>query len=415
MATHTAPALDVSAVRRQFPALHQEMNGHPLVYLDSAATAQRPQAVLDATLDYYRRDNANVHRGIYELARRSTERYEDARHSVARFLNAPDPAEVIWTRGTTEAINLVASSWGDANVREGDEIVLTIAEHHSNLVPWQMLAGRTGARLRFIGLGDDGRLALDDLDELLGPRTRLVAVGHISNALGMVNPVAEIARRAHAVDALVLVDGAQAAPHLLADVQATGADFYAVSGHKMGGPMGIGALWARRELLEAMPPWQGGGEMISRVEWEWSTWAEVPHKFEAGTPNVAGAVGMAAAIDFLESMDSQALAAHERALTEHGLEVLGGVSGLRIFGPQDATERVPVFSFEVEGIHPHDLATILDTDGIAIRAGHHCTQPLMRHLGVAATTRASCWIYSLPQELERLAEGLRHAKGIFGV
>ncbi|HUH12088.1 MAG TPA: cysteine desulfurase [Longimicrobiales bacterium] len=415
MATRTAPALDVAALRRQFPALHQEMSGHPLVYLDSAATAQRPEAVLDATVDYYRRDNANVHRGIYDLARRSTERYEDARRTVARFLNAPDAAEVIWTRGTTEAINLVAASWGDANVGEGDEIVLSVAEHHSNLVPWQLLARRKGARLRFIGLGDDGRLALSDLDELLGPRTKLVAVGHISNTLGMVNPVAEIARRAHAVGALVLVDGAQAAPHLMADVQAANADFYAVSAHKMGGPMGIGALWARRELLDAMPPWQGGGEMISRVEWEESTWAEVPHKFEAGTPNVAGAVAMAAMVDFLEALDGDALAAHERALTAHGLEVLGGVEGLRIFGPADAEERVPVFSFEVEGIHAHDLATILDTQGIAIRAGHHCTQPLMRHLGVAATTRASCWIYSLPEEMERLAEGLLQAKKIFGV
>lgn len=415
MATHTGPALDVAAVRRHFPALHQDMSGHPLVYLDSAATTQRPEAVLDATLDYYRRDNANVHRGIYDLARRSTERYEDARRTVARFLNAPDAAEIVWTRGTTEAINLVTSSWGDANVGEGDEIVLSIAEHHSNLVPWQLLAARTGARLRFIGLGDDGRLALEDLDELLGPRTRMVAVGHISNALGMVNPVAEIARRAHAVGAVVLVDGAQAAPHLLADVQAAGADFYAVSGHKMGGPMGIGALWARRDLLEAMPPWQGGGEMISRVEFEWSTWAEVPHKFEAGTPNVAGAVGMAAAADYLDGFDRDALAAHERALTRHGLEVLGSVPGLRIFGPADAAERAPVFSFDLEGIHPHDLATILDTLGVAIRAGHHCTQPLMRRLGVAATTRASCWIYTLPEELERLAEGLHHAKGIFGV
>lgn len=407
--------LDVASLRRQFPALDQQMSGHPLVYLDSAATAQRPQVVLDAIIDYYRRDNANVHRGIYDLARRSTERYEAARRTVAHFLNAPDPSEVVWVRGTTEAINLVAASWGGSNVGEGDEIVLTLAEHHSNLVPWQMLAARTGCKLRFIGFDDRGRLSLADLDSLLGPRTKLVSVGHISNTLGMVNPVAEIARRAREVGARVLVDGAQAGPHLAADVQASGADFYAISGHKMGGPMGIGALWARRELLERMPPWQGGGEMISLVDWDWSTWAEVPHKFEAGTPNVAGAVGMAAAADFLLDLDREAVAAHERALTRYGLDVLGGVGGVRIFGPSDEHARVPVFSFDVEGIHPHDLATILDAEGVAVRAGHHCTQPLMRHLGVPATTRASCWIYTRPEELDRLAEGLRHAKELFGL
>lgn len=405
--------LEPATVRAHFPALDQRVHGHPLIYLDSAATAQRPNAVLDAVRDFYERDNANVHRGLYELSRRATESFEAAREVVARFVGAAEPAEVVWTRGTTEAINLVALTWGWANLREGDEIVVTMLEHHSNLVPWQLVAQRTGAKLRRVDIDDEGRLRLDQLDELLGERTRLVAVGHVSNALGTINPVREIVERAKAVGAKVLVDGAQGAPHHKVDVQALGCDFYALSGHKMGAPMGIGALWARRELLEEMPPWQGGGEMIETVELEHSTWAAVPHKFEAGTPNVAGAVGMAAAAEYIESLGYDAIAAHERALVRYGLERLSAVEGLRLFGPEDPEERTAVFSFALEGVHPHDVATILDAEGIAVRAGHHCTQPLMRRLGVPATTRASCWVYNTTDELDRLAEGLEAARRIF--
>lgn len=415
MATTTIPGqLDLAAVRAEFPALDQRVHGYPLVYLDSAATAQRPRAVLDAIADFDRRDNANVHRGLYELSRRATDRFEAARSTVARFLGAADAAEIVWTRGTTEAINLVAMTWGLTNLRAGDEVVLTVLEHHSNIVPWQLVASRTGARLRYVDIDDEGRLRLDQLDRILADRPRLVAVGHASNALGTINPIREICERAHAAGALVLVDGAQGAAHCKVDVQALGCDFYVFSGHKLGGPMGIGALWARRELLEAMPPWQGGGEMIDVVELERSTWATVPHKFEAGTPNVSGAVGLAAAIEYLESLGADAVAAHERMLVEYGLERLAAVDGLRLFGPQAPEERTPVFSFALDGVHPHDVATILDAEGIAIRAGHHCAQPLMRRLGVPATTRASCFVYTTPEELDRLVEGLGAVRRIFG-
>ncbi|HEX6938646.1 MAG TPA: cysteine desulfurase [Longimicrobiales bacterium] len=413
MGVASPEVLDIAAVRAQFPALDQRVHGRPLAYLDSAASAQRPHAVLDALADFYARDNANVHRGLHELSRRATERYEAARRTMARFVGAADPAEVVWTRGTTESINLVAMTWGWANLREGDEVVLTLLEHHSNLVPWQIVAQRTGAKLRFVDIDDEGRIRLDQLDALLSERTRLIAVGHVSNALGTVNPVRAIVERAQAVGARVLVDGAQAAPHARIDVQALGCDFYALSGHKMGGPMGIGVLWARRELLESMPPYQGGGEMIDVVELERSTWAEVPHKFEAGTPNVAGAVGMAAAAEWLESLGRDRIAAHEQALIRYGLERLGAVEGLRLFGPADPAQRAAVFSFALDGVHPHDVATILDAEGIAVRAGHHCAQPLMRRLGVPATTRASCWVYTTTEELDRLAEALEAARRIF--
>jgi cysteine desulfurase/selenocysteine lyase len=409
-----APALDLAAVRADFPALDQKVHGHPLIYLDSAATTQRPRAVLDAVSDFYLADNANVHRGIHELSRRATDRYEAARARVAAFLGATDPAEVIWTRGTTEAINLVAMTWGWANLKEGDEVILTLLEHHSNIVPWQLVAERTGAKLRYVGIDDEGRLDLDELDTLLSERTKLVAVGHISNALGTINPVREIVERAHRVGALVVVDGAQGAAHTQVDVQALGCDFYAFSGHKLGAPMGIGVLWARRELLEAMPPYQGGGEMIDMVGPESSTWAALPHKFEAGTPNVGGAIGMAAALDYLEGLGAERIAAHEAELVRYGLDRLGAVEGLRFFGPLDPAERTAVFSFELDGVHPHDIATILDAEGIAIRAGHHCAQPLMRRLGVAATTRASCFVYTTTEEIDRLAEGLAGARKIFG-
>ncbi len=407
-------SLDGKAVRRQFPILTSYENGERLVYLDSAATAQRPERVIEAISRFYRSENANVHRGIYDLSRRATERFEAARTTLARFINAPSTEEIVWTRGTTEAINLVASSWGREHIGEGDEIVLTRLEHHSNIVPWQLLARRVGAVIRYLEIDDEGRLRLDQLDELLGERTKLVAFNHISNALGTINPVRELVERAHRVGATVLVDGAQGARHLAVDVQALGCDFYALSGHKMGGPMGIGALWARRELLEAMPPYQGGGEMIDEVHDDHSTWAAVPHKFEAGTPNVAGAVGHAAAVDFLTELGVDAVAAHERELVEHGLERLGAVDGLRMFGPTSPEERIAVFSFALEGVHPHDVATILDSVGVAVRAGHHCTQPLMRRLGVPATTRASCWVYSTRDDIDRLADGLDRAREIFG-
>jgi len=410
----TTAHLDVGTIRKDFPILDQEVNGHPLVYLDNGATTQKPRLVLDAIATYYERDNANVHRGMHELARRATDDYEAARVKVARFLNAADPSEIIWTRGTTEAINLVAGTWGLMNLQPGDEILLTVMEHHSNLIPWQLLAQRSGAVLRFLDVDDEGRLRLEQMAALLSRRTRLVAFNHVSNSLGTINPVADIAQLAHSVGARVLIDGAQAAPHLPIDVQALGVDFYCISGHKMGGPMGIGALWARKELLDEMPPYQGGGEMIDLVELDRSTYAKVPHKFEAGTPNVGGSVGMAAAVDYIEGIGHDAIAAHERTLVDYGLEMLPAIEGLRVFGPKHAAERVAVFSFAVDGIHPHDLATILDAEGIAIRAGHHCTQPLMRRLCVPATARASCWIYTTTDDLDRLAEGVRRAQKIFG-
>lgn len=410
---NSGSSFDPEAVRERFSILRPSAGAPRLVYLDSAATAQRPEEVIDAVSSFYRNDNANVHRGIYDLSRRATERFEDARTALARFLNAPSPTEIVWTRGTTEAINLVASTWGQEHVGEGYEILLTRLEHHSNLVPWQLLAQRTGAAIRYVDIDDEGRLELDDYDRLLSERTRIVAVNHVSNALGTINPIAQIVERAQAVGARVLVDGAQGAPHIPVDVQALGCDFYALSGHKMGGPMGIGALWARTELLESMPPYQGGGEMIDEVHDDYSTWAALPHKFEAGTPNVAGAVGMAAAAAFLEGLGPSDVASHERRLVEHGLERLGRVDGLRLFGPSTPEDRVAVFSFALEGVHPHDVATILDAEGIAVRAGHHCTQPLMRCLGVPATTRASCWVYSTTEDLDRLADGLAKASAIF--
>ena len=409
MTPTTAVSLDPVALRTCFPLL---ANDPTLAYLDSAATTQKPDIVIDTEADFYRRDNANVHRGLYDLARRATERYEAARETVARFLNAP-AREVIWTRGTTEALNLVATAWGGANLRPGDEIVLSVMEHHSNLVSWQLAAGRTGARLRFIDLDDEGMLRMDQYRSLLTDRTKIVAIGHVSNALGTIHPIREIADLAHAVGAIVVVDGAQGAPHLPVDVQALGCDFYACSGHKMCGPMGIGSLWGRSELLDAMPPYHGGGEMIDVVELEGSTWAELPHKFEAGTPNGAGAVGMAAAVDFLAAIGPDAIAAHEQDLIRYGLDRLRRVHGLRLFGPSNPEHRTSVFSFTLEGVHPHDIATILDAENIAVRAGHHCAQPLMRRLGVPATTRASLYIYNDVSEIDRLADGLDRARRMF--
>jgi cysteine desulfurase / selenocysteine lyase len=413
--SHASTTLDVQTLRAQFPILSERVNGEPLVYLDSAATSQKPQSVIDAVSHFYRHDNANVHRGLYELSRRATERYEGARETVAKFLNARSQREVIWVRGTTEGINLVAWTWGWQNIGKGDEIILTMLEHHSNLVPWQLLAQRVGARLRFLDIDEEGRISLEQLGSLLNERTKLVALNHISNALGTINPIAEVCRIAHAAGALVLVDGAQAAPHIPIDVQALDCDFYAISGHKMCGPMGIGALWARRELLEEMPPWHGGGEMIDIVHLERSTYAKVPHKFEAGTPDAAGAVGMAAAVEYLQGIGFDTIAGHEQELVRYGMERLAEVPGLRLFGPRDPEERIAVFSFELQGVHPHDIATVLDAQGVAVRAGHHCAQPLMRRLGVPATTRASCFLYTLPSDLDRMISGLDAARSLFGI
>ncbi|HEX8274096.1 MAG TPA: cysteine desulfurase [Longimicrobiaceae bacterium] len=414
LAVPAATVFDVERVRAEFPILDQEVNGHPLVYLDNAASTQKPRAVIDAVAGHYLRDNANVHRGLHELSNRSTEAYEDARVRVARFFGVADAAELIWTRGTTEALNLVAWAWGTANLKAGDEILLSVLEHHSNLVPWQLLAGRTGARLRFLDIDDQGRLELSALDDLLTERTRLVSVGHVSNALGTVNPVREIADRARAVGALTVVDGAQSAPHLPVDVPSLGADFYAFSGHKMCGPTGMGGLWGRREVLEAMPPFLGGGDMIDVVELEGSTWAPLPNKFEAGTPHVAGAVGMGAAVDFLAGVGREAILAHERALLAYALERMAGVPDLRVYGPRDLAERSGVVSFTLADVHPHDLATILDARGVAIRAGHHCAQPLMRRLGVSSTARASFYLYNTTADVDRLIDALHHARALFG-
>ncbi|MEX2528266.1 MAG: cysteine desulfurase [Gemmatimonadota bacterium] len=409
------PVQDLAARwRDHYPALQQEVNGHPLTYLDNAATTQKPQVVLDALLSYYRNDNANVHRGIHELSRRATEGFEGARSTVATFLDAPSAREIIFTRGTTEAINLVASSWGNANVMEGDEIVLSVLEHHSNLVPWQLLAARTGARLRYLELDEEGRLRLDMLPELLNERTRMVAVNHVSNSLGTLNPVAEIARAAHEVGALILVDGAQAVPHLSVDVQALGCDFYAFSGHKVGGPTGIGALWGREALLDAMPPYQGGGEMISVVERQESSWAKLPHKFEAGTPHIAGAIALAAALDFTRMVGPDEILAHEQALVAYAMEGMAQLDGMTVYGPRSPQERSGVISFNLGDAHPHDVSTILDSRGVAIRAGHHCCQLVMRHLGVAATSRASFYLYNTREDVDRLLQGLEQVQSIFG-
>jgi cysteine desulfurase/selenocysteine lyase len=355
-----------------------------------------------------------VHRGLYDLSRRATEAYEHARARIARFINAPAAEEVIWVRGATEGINLVAHSWGGANLKRGDEIVLSVLEHHSNIVPWQLIAERTGAVVRFVDIDDEGRIRLDELGDMLAAgNVRVVSVGHVSNAIGTIHPVREIARLAHDAGALLVVDGAQGAPHLKVDVQTLGCDFYALSGHKMCGPMGIGALWGRRELLDAMPPYMGGGEMIDYVGTDGSTFKRAPHRFEAGTPNVGGAIGLAAAADFLDGVGHDALWSHEQELTRHGLERLGATAGVTVFGPHQAAERTAVFSFALEGVHPHDVATIVDAEGVAVRAGHHCCQPLMRRLGVAATTRASCYLYNTTDEIDALVEALERARAVF--
>ncbi len=400
-------------IRGDFPLLHQTMNGKPLVYLDSAATSQKPHVVLDALMHYYQEYNANVHRGIYRIAEEATARYEASRAKLAAFVGAARPEEVVFTRGTTEAINLVAATWGRANVGVGDEIVLTEMEHHSNIVPWQLLAAERGARLRYIPITDEGRLDLAVLDRLLTDRTRLVSVTHQSNVLGTVNPIRLIADRVHAAGAFILVDGAQSVPHQAVNVQALGADFMAFSGHKMLGPTGSGALWARYELLDAMPPYHGGGEMIMRVDLDRSTYKDPPHKFEAGTPNIADSIVLGVAVDYLRGIGLDAIAAHERDLTTYALRRLREVPGLRILGPQVAVDRGGAMAFTMDVVHPHDIAQVLDQEGIAVRAGHHCAQPLHRRYDIAASARASLHLYNTREDIDALIEGLHTVHRLF--
>jgi cysteine desulfurase/selenocysteine lyase len=404
--------LDAARLRADFPLLQQREHGHPLVYLDNAATTQKPEAVLQAIVDYYRTTNANVHRGAYSLAIRATEAYEAARARVAGFVNAWAPESVVFTRGTTEALNLVAGAYGRANVGAGDTIVVTALDHHSNLVPWQLLCQEQGAALRMVEITEEGRIDLSDYGRALERRPKIVAFPYVSNALGTVNPVAQLATLAHAAGAVVVVDGAQSTPHLKVDVQALDCEFYALSGHKMLGPMGSGALVAKPELLEAMPPYHGGGEMISRVWDDHSSYNKIPHKFEAGTPNVEAAVGLAAAIDYLEGVGLERIAEHEQALAAAAIDRLTEIEGVTVYGPRG--HRAGVVSFTYGDIHPHDIATILDQDGICIRAGHHCAQPLMRRLNVAATARASFYLYNGLDDVDALADALVKAGALFG-
>ena len=409
----TTATFDPVTMRREFPTLEQSINGRPLVYLDNAATSQKPRVVLDALQAYYENDNSNVHRGIHELSRRATVAYEESRAKVAGWVGAAEPSEIIWTRGTTEAINLVSTAWGLDNVGEGDEILISVLEHHSNIIPWQLLARRTGAVIKYIELDQQGRWILDELPQLLTDRTKIVAISHVSNALGTVNPVKRVAAAAHAVGALVLVDGAQGAVHMKVDVQDLGVDCYAFSGHKMCGPTGIGVLWARRDLLDSMEPYQGGGEMIHFVGRDESSWATVPHKFEAGTPNIAGAIGMGAAIDFLSGVGMDAIARHEHELLGYALERMSALDGIRIYGPQSPDEHSALISFTLGDAHPHDISTILDSEGIAVRAGHHCAQLAMQHFGISATARASIYLYNTESDIDRLIEGLEQVQSIF--
>jgi cysteine desulfurase/selenocysteine lyase len=410
--TPTTP-LDLARVRADFPILQREVNGHRLVYLDSAASSQKPRQVIDALVDYYTSVNANVHRGVHTLSVEATDLYEAARERMGRFVGVEDPMEVVFVRNTTEALNLVAVCWGREYLKPGDEIVATLLEHHSNLVPWQRVAQETGARIRLVRLRSDGTLDLDDLDRLLSPRTRVVAVAHASNVLGTINPLVEVAERAHAVGAIVVADGAQSVPHLPTDVHELGVDFLAFSGHKMLGPMGIGVLWGKRELLEAMPPFLGGGGMIREVYEDRATWAPLPEKFDAGTPSVADSISLAAAADYLDDLGMSNVRAHEIEVTQYALERLAAVPDVTVYGPLDARARTGVVSFNLEGVHPHDAGTVLDEAGVAVRAGHHCCQPLHRSLDVAATLRASFYVYNGPDDVDTLVDALGTARRLY--
>ena len=405
-------ALDVERIRRDFPILDQAIHGKKLVYLDNGATSQKPRAVIDAIVRYYQHDNANVHRGVHTLSMRATEAHDEARETVRRFLQAADSGEIIFVRGATEAINLVAETYGRANVGEGDEVLITAMEHHSNIVPWQMLCAEKRAHLRVVPINDAGELDLEAYEKLLTPRTRIVAVSHVSNALGTVNPLRKIIQLAHAHDIPVLVDGAQAVPHMAVDVQALGCDFYAFSGHKIYGPTGIGVLYGKEELLAEMPPYQGGGDMISSVTFEKTIYNVVPYKFEAGTPDIAGAIGLGVALDYLMALGMDRVAAHDQDLLAYATEKVGAIDGVRLVGT--AEHRAGVLSFLVGDIHPHDLGTILDREGIAIRTGHHCAQPVMDRFGIPATARASFAVYNTREEVDALVGGILKAREVMG-
>lgn len=405
--------LDVASIRRDFPILRQRVYGKPLVYLDNAATSQKPRQVIEALVQYYETYNANIHRAVHYLGEKATAAYEEARAKVAGFINAPSTECIVFTRNTTEAINLVAYTWGRANIHEGDEILLTEMEHHSNLIPWQRLAAEKGASVRYIGLTDQQTLELNGFENMLEARTRLVALPHVSNSLGTINPVERFAVEARRHGSTLLVDGAQAAPHLKVDVQALGCDFYAFSSHKMLGPTGVGVLYARRELLEEMEPFLGGGEMIRKVTLEGATWNDVPWKFEAGTPNIADVIAFGTAIDYLEAVGMANVRAHEVQITDYALRRLRELPDITIYGPPSAEERGGVISFNLADIHPHDVGTVLDRHGVAIRAGHHCAQPTMRALGVAGTARASFYLYNTLEEVDILVEGLQAARDFF--
>jgi cysteine desulfurase/selenocysteine lyase len=408
----TRPARDVATVRRDFPLLGGSANGRALIYLDNAATSQKPRQVIEALTRFYTEENANIHRGVYELSQRATLAYERARAKVQRFVNAADPHEIVFVRGTTEAINLVATTFCRSRLSAGDEIVVSTMEHHSNIVPWQIACDRHEAHLRVIPMSDAGELDLDRYATLLSDRTKLVAVTHVSNSLGTINPIKEICRIAHEAGVPVLVDGAQAAPHVAIDVQDLGADFYAISGHKMFGPTGIGALYGRAELLDALPPYQGGGEMIRSVSFEKTTFAPLPAKFEAGTPHIAGAIALGVAIDYVRQLSWDWIRQHEHGLLEYATAQLASVTGLRLIGT--AREKAAVLSFVMDGVHAHDIGTILDQEGIAIRAGHHCTQPVMERLGLAATARASLAFYNTRDDIDGLVRGIRKVREVFG-
>lgn len=402
---------DVYRVKRDFPILAQKVRGKALVYLDNGATVQKPRTVIDAISHYYCNDNANVHRGVHTLSERATAAYDGARDTVRRFINAGDPREIVFVRGTTEAINLVAQSYARPRLRAGDEILLTEMEHHSNIVPWQMVCQQTGAKLRVAPVNDDGEVRLDEYVKLLGPRTRFVTLVHLSNSLGTINPVCQMIEAAHALDVPVLLDGAQAVPHLEVDVHALGCDFYAFSGHKLYGPTGIGVLYGKTELLEAMEPYQGGGDMIRRVTFEETLYNTVPYKFEAGTPNIAGTIGLGAAIDYITELGLPAIATHERDLLAYATAAVEDIHGLRIIGT--ANEKAGILSFVLDGAHPHDIGTIMDTEGVAIRAGHHCTMPLMNRFGVPGTARASFALYNTKEDVDALVTGIEKVREVF--
>ena len=404
--------LDVQALRRDFPILARQVNGKPLVYLDSAASSQKPRQVIEAMSEYYYQHHANVHRGAHALASEATELYEAARDTVARFLNAPSRESVVFTRNTTEALNLFAQSWGRANLGAGDEIIVSVAEHHANLVPWHLVAEATGARIKAVRLTSEQRLDLAHYRSLLSEKTRVVALAHMSNVLGCVHPLRQLAELAHEAGALLVVDGAQAAPHLRVDVQALGVDAYAVSGHKLCGPTGAGALWVREDVLREMPPFLGGGDMIRKVYVDHSSYADIPMRFEAGTPNIAEAVGLAAALEYLEAIGLEAIWQHDRHLVRYALDRLKEIDGLELYGPE-GEDRGGIVSFNLEGVHPHDVATALDQEGIAIRAGHHCAQPLHRELGVQSSARASFYLYTSEAEVDRFAQALAKTRDFF--